>query len=144
MRFGLISLMLCVPSFCAEVYRNDFNTALGTTYPEWTSSGYTNSANQAGTIAAGSGPQSVATATSPNGRQQFLGEFGGPVVVAAPPYDPQHFVRVDELLITHKLHRQEEPEFDIREPRQSAPHDCVAWWRVLRPVEIASQSSDLD
>jgi len=94
----LISLMLCVPSYCAEVYRNDFNTALGTTYPEWTSSGYTNSANRAGTIAVGSGPQPVATVTSSNGRQQFLGEFGGPVVVAAPPYDPQHFVRVDETV----------------------------------------------
>src|SRR5215471_7968079 len=98
MRFGLTSLMLCVPSYCAEVYRNDFNTALGTTYPEWTSSGYTNSANRAGTITAGSGPQPVATVTSPNGRQSFLGEFGGPVLLAPPPYDPQHFVRVDETV----------------------------------------------
>ena len=36
--------------------------------------------------------------TSPSGRQSFLGEFGGPVLLAAPPYDPQHFVRVDETV----------------------------------------------
>jgi uncharacterized protein (TIGR03437 family) len=98
MCFVLVAFMLCVPAYCADVYFNDFNTAPGTTYPEWTSSGYTNSANRAGTIAAGSGPQIVATVTSPNGRQQFLGEFGGPVIVAAPPYAPQHFVRVDETV----------------------------------------------
>src|SRR5215471_10108633 len=96
MRFALMSFILCVPSYCADVYFNDFNT--GTTYPEWTSSGYTNSGNRAGTIPAGSGPLAVATATSPNGRQRFLGEFGGPVIVAALPYDTQHFVRVDETV----------------------------------------------
>jgi uncharacterized protein (TIGR03437 family) len=96
--FGLIYVILAAPAFCADVYFNDFNGAPGTTYPEWTSSGYTNSANQAGTIAAGSGPQTVGTVASPNGKQRFLGEFGGPVIVAAPPYDPQHFVRVDETV----------------------------------------------
>ena len=98
MRVGLISFMLCVPTFCADIYLNDFNAVPGTTYPEWTSSGYTNSANRTGTIAAGSGPLTIATVSSPNGRQQFLGEFGGPVIVAAPPYDAQHFVRVDETV----------------------------------------------
>ena len=103
MRFGLMSVMLCAPALCADVYFNDFNLAAGTTYPEWTSSGYSNSANRAGTVAAGSGQQNVATVVSPNGRQRFLGEFGGPVIVAAPPYDPQHFVRVDET-VTLTLH----------------------------------------
>ena len=42
------------------------------------------------------------------------------------------------LSSTHKLQRQEEPEFDIREPRPSTPHDYIARWRVLRPVEIAA------
>src|SRR5215472_10760524 len=98
MRFGLICLMLCAPAFCADVYFNDFNAAPGTTYPEWTSSGYSNPANRAGTVAAGSGPQTVTTVASPNGRQRFLGEFGGPVIVAAPPYDAQHFVTVDETV----------------------------------------------
>jgi len=98
MRFGLMWVMLCGPAFCADVYFNDFNVAPGTTYPEWTSSGYSNTANRAGTVAAGSGPQIVATVTSPNGRERFLGEFGGPVIVAASPYDPQHFVRVDETV----------------------------------------------
>src|SRR5215831_1378424 len=103
MRLGLIWFVFCAPAFCAEVYFNDFNAAPGTTYSEWTSSGYSNSANRAGTVAEGSGPQPVATVTSPNGRQQFLGEFGGPVLVAAPPYDPQHFVTVDET-VTLTLH----------------------------------------
>ena len=98
MRLRLMWVILSAPAFCADVYFNDFNAAPGTTYPEWTSSGYSNSANRAGAVAASSGPQTVATVTSPNGRQRFLGEFGGPVIVAAPPYDPQHFVTVDETV----------------------------------------------
>jgi hypothetical protein len=104
MRFGLIWFVLCVPAYCADVYLNDFNAAPGTNVSRVDfDRGYTNSANRAGTIPAGSGPLTVATVTSPNGRQQFLGEFGGPMIVAAPPYDPQHFVRVDET-VTLTLH----------------------------------------
>src|ERR1700730_13260835 len=98
MRFGLMCIILSVPAFCADVYFNDFNAAPGTTFPEWTSNGYSNSANRVGTVAASSGPQTVATVTSPNGKQRFLGEFGGPVIVAAPPYDAQHFVTLDETV----------------------------------------------
>jgi len=82
----------------ADVYFNDFNGPVGTTYPEWSCSGYTYSANRAGTVASGRGPQGVSTVESPNGKQRFLGEFGGPAIVSAPPYDPQHFVRVDETV----------------------------------------------
>jgi hypothetical protein len=91
-------LLLMAPVFAGEVYFNDFNGAPGTTYPEWTSAGYTNSANQAGTVAAGSGPQMVRSVVSPNGKQRFLGEFGGPAILSAPPYDQRHFVRVDETV----------------------------------------------
>ena len=98
MHFGLMWVILSAPGFCADVYFNDFNAAPRTMYPEWTSGGFTNSANRAGTVAAKSGPQAVATVASPNGRQRFLGEFGGPVIVAAPPYDPEHFVTVDETV----------------------------------------------
>jgi hypothetical protein len=98
MRIALMCALLSAPAFCADVYFNDFNAAPGTTYPEWTSSGYSNSANRAGTVAAGAGPQTVATVASPNGRQRFLGEFGGPVIVGAPPYDAQHFVTVEETI----------------------------------------------
>src|SRR5215471_15521432 len=98
MRLALASVILAAPAWAADVYFNDFNTAPGRTFPEWTSSGYTNTANRAGTIAAGSGPQTVAVVASPNGGALFLGEFGGPLLVAAPPYDPQHFVRVDETV----------------------------------------------
>jgi hypothetical protein len=91
-------IALAGPVCGTDVYFNDFNGAPGTTYPEWTSSGYTNTANQAGTVAAGSGPQVVATVASPNGQQRFLGEFGGPAIITAPPYDPRHFVRVNETV----------------------------------------------
>ena len=86
------------PLFGSEVYFNDFNGPVGTIFPEWTSSGFIYSGNKAGTVAAGSGPQAVATIASANGKQRFLGEFGGPAIVTAPPYDPQHFVRVDETV----------------------------------------------
>jgi hypothetical protein len=85
-------------AFAADVYFNDFNGRLGTSYPEWTSSGYTYTANSAGTVAGGSGPQAVTNVDSANRKQRFLGEFGGPVIVPAPPYDPRHFVRVDETV----------------------------------------------
>src|SRR5262249_21624352 len=98
MRPAVMWVMLYARALCSDVYFNDFNAAPGTTYPEWTSGGYSSSANKAGTVAAAMGPQTVATVASPNGRQRFLGEFGGPVIVAAPPYDPQHFVRVDETV----------------------------------------------
>jgi hypothetical protein len=103
MRLALVWIILSSPAFCADVYVNDFNSAVGTTYPEWTSSGYTNTANRAGTMAAGWGTQVVATVTSPNGKQRFLGEFGGPAIVTAPPYDPRHFARVNET-VTLTLH----------------------------------------
>src|SRR5258708_26791540 len=96
MRFGLVCAGLAAPACCADVYVNDFNAAVGATYPEWTSSGYTNSANRAGTVAPGAGPQLVATVASPNGKQRFLGEFGVPVFVTAPPYDPQHLATAPE------------------------------------------------
>ena len=94
---GALVLVVSLPLLGADVYFNDFNAAVGTAYPEWTSSGYTSSANQAGTIAARSGSQTVAMVQSPNGKQRFLGEFGGPAVVTAPPYDPQHFVSLQSV-----------------------------------------------
>src|SRR5689334_6789270 len=104
-------------AFGADVYFNDFNGPLGTSYPEWTSTGYTNTGNTAGTVKAGSGPQPVTNVDSANKKQRFLGEFGGPTIVAAPPYDPQHFVRVDEtvtLTLTDlKPHSQATVSFDL-------------------------------
>ena len=58
------SQLLVAPLFAADVYFNDFNGPPGATYPEWTSAGYTNTANQAGTVGTGSGPQAVATVVS--------------------------------------------------------------------------------
>ena len=90
--------LLVARLFAADVYFNDFNGPPGVTYPEWTSAGYTNTANQAGTVGTGSGPQAVATVVSANGTQRFLGEFGGPVVLPTRPYDPRHFVRVEQTV----------------------------------------------
>src|SRR5260370_26533430 len=93
----VVLIAACIaPAFGGDVYFNDFNAPPGTTYPEWTSTGFTNSSNLAGTVAAGSGPQAVATTVAPNGKERFLGEFGGPAILTAPPFDPQHFVRLAE------------------------------------------------
>jgi hypothetical protein len=113
----LTAALFAAPLFAADVYFNDFNGQPGTTYPEWTSAGYRSSANQAGTVPAGSGPRTVATTAAANGNERFLGEFGGPVIVSAPPYDPRHFVRVDETvtLTLRKLprHATVTVEFDL-------------------------------
>ena len=98
MTMRAILLFLALPLSATEVYFNDFNGAAGSRFPEWTSAGYTNTGNKAGTARAGSGPQAAATVVSPNRTERFLGEFGGPRIVAAPPYDPAHFVRVDETV----------------------------------------------
>jgi hypothetical protein len=117
MRIPPVVVLLTAPLFGADVYFNDFNGAVGSTYPEWASSGYTSSANQAGTVSARSGPQAVVNVDSPNGKQRFLGEFGGPTIVAAPPYDPPHFVRVDQtvtLTLRHlKPHTSVTVTFDL-------------------------------
>ena len=99
------------------IYFNDFDGPKGSTYPEWTSSGYTTTANLAGTVPSGAGRQSVTNVDSPNGTQRFLGEFGGPKILAGPPYDPQHFIRVDEsvtlTLKDLKPHSQATVSFDL-------------------------------
>jgi hypothetical protein len=94
----LLTLAFLPEALATDVYFNDFNGPCGTTYPEWSSSGYTNAANTAGTISIGRGPLAVTNVDSPNGKQRFLGEFGGPVILTTPPYDPQHFVRVNETI----------------------------------------------
>jgi uncharacterized protein (TIGR03437 family) len=99
---GGLAMAFLPAAFAADVYFNDFNGPRGAIYPEWTSSGYTNTANAAGTVPSGSGPQVVTNVDSANGKQRFLGEFGGPTIVATPPYDLQHFVRVNET-VTLKL-----------------------------------------
>ena len=101
MRLRAIAVFIAAlagPVFPGEVYFNDFNAAPGTSFPEWTSAAYTYTANAARTIAAGSGPQAATVTVCPNGKQRFLGEFGGPAVLTSPPYDPQHFVRVNEAV----------------------------------------------
>jgi uncharacterized protein (TIGR03437 family) len=98
-RLVLVVAAISRHSLAADVYFNDFNGPVGSSYPEWTSSGYTYTANAAGTITTGSGTQTPTNVDSANHKQRFLGEFGGPAIVTAPPYDPQHFVRVDQTVI---------------------------------------------
>jgi len=99
------------------IYFNDFNGPPGSTYTEWTSSGYTSTADVAGTVLGSTGLQPVTNVDSPNGKQRFLGEFGGPKILTAPPYDPQHFVRVDESVILTlkdlKPHSKATVSFDL-------------------------------
>lgn len=47
------------------------------------------------------------------------------------------------LSITHKLHTQDEPQFDISESRHSAPHYGIAGRRVFPACKIASQPGNL-
>src|ERR1700730_14182391 len=97
-RLVMVAAAISQPSLAADIYFNDFNGPIGSSYPEWTSSGYSNTANAVGTISAGSGAQLPTNADSANRKERFLGEFGGPAIVTAPPYDPQHFVRVDQTV----------------------------------------------
>jgi hypothetical protein len=67
------------PPALVVVYRNDFNGPPGTKFPEWTSSPITfhkTVSGQKGTLPA----EAVATVESPNHRERFLGEFGGPSI----------------------------------------------------------------
>lgn len=43
-----------------------------------------------------------------------------------------------------KFHSHQEPQFDVGEPRQPAPHDHIPRWRIARTGEIATQSGNLD
>src|SRR5215471_4009720 len=80
------------------VYRNDFNGPVGAIYPEWSIASYSWTGNHAGTIAPGASTERITNIDSANGSQRFLGELGGPVILKAPPYDREHFVRVDESI----------------------------------------------
>lgn len=78
------------------VYRNEFNGPIGGTFPEWTSSpiGYHKTVTgEKGALPA----PAVATVESPNRRERFLGEFGGPPV--GRPGDPDwNRTRVDQTV----------------------------------------------
>ena len=89
-------ICLAAPLVAGTVYRNDFQAPPGSSFPEWSGGVYTYTANRAGTVVTGRGTQKITNVESPNGRQRFLGEFGGPAILTAPPYDPQHFVTVEQ------------------------------------------------
>jgi hypothetical protein len=67
------------PAPLVVVYQNDFNGPVGSTFPEWTSSPVTYHKTITGEKGA-LPPGAVATVESPNRRERFLGEFGGPPV----------------------------------------------------------------
>jgi hypothetical protein len=80
------------------VYTNDFNGPAGSTYPEWSVATYSWTGNEAGTLAPGSGTETITNVDSYNSAERFLGELGGPAILKGPPYDARHFVRVDESI----------------------------------------------
>ena len=79
------------------VYRNDFNGPVGLTFPEWSSSPITFAktvTGEKGSLPAGA----VVTVESPNRRERFLGEFGGPPI--GKPGDPDwNRTRVDQTIV---------------------------------------------
>jgi hypothetical protein len=85
------------PSTLVVVYRNDFNGPIGETFPEWTSSPVTFTKTMTGEK--GSLPVGpIVTVESPNRRERFLGEFGGPPV--GRPGDPDwNHTRVDQTVM---------------------------------------------
>src|SRR5262249_3835353 len=92
------SVVASTPATETVVYTNRFSDPVGTSYPEWSLAGYSWTGNQAGTIAAGAATEKITNIDSANGSQRFLGELGGPTILTAPPYDREHFVRVDESI----------------------------------------------
>ena len=91
---SLIALIFAVRAFAGEVYYNDFKDPAGTRYSEWTSV-----------------PGTPVVVRSPNNKQSFLGEFGGPNVYAG------RFVRVDQTvtltLRNLKPHTKATLDFDL-------------------------------
>jgi hypothetical protein len=85
------------PSTLVAIYRNEFNGPIGETFPEWTSSPVTFTktvTGERGSLPAGP----VSTVESPNRRERFLGEFGGPPI--GRPGDPDwNHTRVNQAVI---------------------------------------------
>jgi hypothetical protein len=83
---AIIGLCGVLKAEANDLYFNDFNGPVGSTYPEWTSSTilFSSAADPPGkgTLP----PPVVATCESTNRSQKFLGEFGGPRLGA--PGDP--------------------------------------------------------
>ena len=48
-----------------------------------------------------------------------------------------------KLSITHNFRPDDGAQLDVGEARQSAPHDGVAWRRIVGAGEIAAESGDL-
>ena len=98
------------------VYSNCFNDVAGTTYTQWASSiiTYASDSNppRSGTLP----PPIVASIQSPNGRQTFLGEFGGPPI-GTPNDAGWNKTRVDQtitLALTNlPAHTELQLSFDV-------------------------------
>jgi hypothetical protein len=97
-RCGEVPIASSPPPADVVVYSNAFNDPVGTTYREWSVASYSWTGNTAGTVAAGTAVETIANIDSANGSQRFLGELGGPIILNGPPYDREHFVRVDESI----------------------------------------------
>ena len=49
-----------------------------------------------------------------------------------------------KLSITHKFGSDADPERDVHQPVQSAPHDDVVGWWIAFAVEIAAEFGEFD
>jgi hypothetical protein len=74
----VVLLAALSPAGAAVLYFNDFQGPVGSNYPEWTSSpiNFVGTAVSAGTLPA----PAITNIESPNHRERFLGEFGGPPI----------------------------------------------------------------
>jgi hypothetical protein len=103
------------PVPAAIVYSNDFNGSLGSTFAEWTSMPLAFHKSVSGIDGSIRAPM-VQTVESPNHRERFLGEFGGPPV--GRPGDPDwNRTRVDQTVLLSlrdfPAHRSITIKFDL-------------------------------
>jgi hypothetical protein len=45
--------------------------------------------------------------------------------------------------MTHKFCPDIEAKLDVNKTRQAAPHDNIAWWSIMRTVEVSAQPRNL-
>ena len=65
-------------------------------------------------------------------------------ITYAPPLHAANGNPTPGLSITHKFGSDADPERDVRQPVQSAPHDDVAGWWIAFAVEIAAEFGEFD
>jgi hypothetical protein len=82
----LVIGLCCVQATAQEIYSEDFDDPVGTSYPQWTSSDISFASTATPPSSGTLKPSAITNVESPNGARRFLGEFGGPKIGS--PNDP--------------------------------------------------------